>query len=161
MLLGLQFPLADVRAFLAGGTPRLPRPGWPIPNVGENFVRYFGPVDRRMRGTSGIARWSDDLYFCHGRRALVLPDSSSAAVNGVHFSTVARRFYSDGQVVARFELEVFLKTARPASADEPGAARALDVFRDFLNIKTRIAPLKDGASPQLLMLQGGPLARLY
>lgn len=112
MLLTVRIPVVDLRPFCLPNYPqsvRLPAT-W---SEGEDFVRYFGPVTRRLQGP--IDPWVSERAFCRYDRALRFPPSSPAliahAVPGLEFFGLKRRlypattrgdlFYADLQLVGR------------------------------------------------------------
>src|SRR5262249_43979025 len=74
MFVTIQFPFADVRQFFCGVDSSLHSPSWPDPERDRQFVRYFGPVRKRLLGGAGTEWMGDELYFCYARHALRLPN---------------------------------------------------------------------------------------
>jgi len=71
MLLSIQFPLADSRAFLPQKVKLLERPTWPSPSIDPpiiDFVRSFGIIRKRKLG--GLRGWVGESALCEADRAL-------------------------------------------------------------------------------------------
>lgn len=137
VLLTLRFPVIDLRRFCREDYPkgvRLPAT-W---TEETDFVRYFGPVTRRLLGP--VAPWVSERAFCKYDRAVRLAPSYAALlareVPGVEFFGVKRRlypatahnelFYADLQTVGRSAGWVDLSRtiqavlAAPATVRSPG-----------------------------------------
>ena len=161
MFLIIQFPLADVRPFLAETPARLPLPTWPIPREGTEFVHHFGFVQRRRGGTGGVERWSDDLFYCRARCALVLPDIPRTALAGIGLSYTFRRFFSDGRATARIEVGIGVGKVRQLIAGQPLDAKGfLEFLHRVLDLPTCVFSFQKPAELCHLLLQGTALARL-
>jgi hypothetical protein len=104
VLLHVQFPILDARAFLNRPTPRLPAPTWPAPSE-SSFVRSFGKIVRRPSG--GVRGWIQESDVCEV--------SSLRACNPgklriqeypkpLKFRYVYKRFYFDGAAVGKLDL---------------------------------------------------------
>ncbi len=162
MLVVVQFPLADVRPFHATTPARLPLPTWPIPRDGIDFIRHFGPVETRRGGIGLVERWSDDLFYCRAHRALLLPDAPRTAFGDIGLAKVFRRFFSDGQAAARFEIGISVRKVRNTRDGRPLNAKGLlDVLHSVLDLPTRVPYPGSPAEACHLLLQGKALARLY
>ena len=70
--MSLQWPMVDLRAFLAQGR-RLSKPSWPDPRPGTEFIRGVGVVRERRRG--GNEYWFGEQSFCDAKKLLRLPAS--------------------------------------------------------------------------------------
>lgn len=107
MLVVVQFPLADSRAFVNSETYRLKSPAWPSPEPGKEFIRVSGVVKQRRRG--GLDDWSGEGIYCSARRALRFQPRLGRQPVGVFgtslsFASVFRRFLYDGVAVSRIEV---------------------------------------------------------
>src|SRR6266446_975789 len=94
MLLTLRIPVVDLRPFRRADYPqdiRLPAT-W---SDHEDFVRYFGPVRKRLRGP--VEPWTSERTFCQYDRVLRFPASYAsllaAAVPSLKFFGIERRLY--------------------------------------------------------------------
>lgn len=106
MLLSIQFPFADSRAFLDGKVTLLGRPTWPSVSPDADFVRSFGSIRRRRLG--GLPGWVGESAICEANRALRFSKfprftDSTSGLN-VPLSLAFRRFYFDGVAVGKFEV---------------------------------------------------------
>jgi hypothetical protein len=110
MLIHLQFPFADLRAF--ADVERLPVPSWPAPRP-KQFVRFLGMINtRRKGGVEGIGEGS----VCNAKRVFrygeggplsthfKAPDGRTHLVN---FERSFRRFTSDGIAVCKLDVGFF------------------------------------------------------
>ena len=71
MFIVIQFPITDARPFINEKTHKLTCPSWPFPLENE-FVRYSGRVEKRMRG--GIKDWSGEDVYSRSNRAIRFPE---------------------------------------------------------------------------------------
>jgi hypothetical protein len=145
VLITLQFPLSDLRPFIAPKS-RLPRPHWPTPDASSEFVRFFGKVSERRR--SQVA-WFDENTYCRAANAIKIHSPSGSPNHRVAF----RRFFSDGRSVGRVEVGISFPLAPILSA--PGLLERLGEVLD-LNCVTR-----DTRQSKPLVAMGKSLARLY
>lgn len=105
MLIVIQFPLADVRRFLYREVNQLNTPTWPVPEPDKNFIRRSGIVRRRLGG--GIDDWPAEEIYCSAKRAIRFKERLKYLTlkNCVFpISCSFRRFFYDGEVVARVEV---------------------------------------------------------
>ena len=111
MLVAVQFPLSDLRGLLPGETGRLCVPTWPLPDAGHDFVRGFGPVERRRRG--GLDAWIGEETYCHASRALRFPSRFrpvvAARAKRVAASCAFRRLLCPAGPSARVEVGLSLR----------------------------------------------------
>lgn len=161
MFVAVQIPLADLRPFVGTDTGRVPRPGWPNPQVDADFVRTCGPVRERPRG--GIEPWSGEGAFANATRALrfVAQRDRWARVGmppSVPLRCIYRRLYSDGTAIMRAEVGFGVPLGR-RPPDRILAAEARAAVDDCLAIPVRV-PIGAGEfkSPSLAMA-GPALAR--
>jgi hypothetical protein len=112
MLLVVQFPISDARAFASVPTARLDLPEWPEPRTYGNpqFVRRFGAAAERSLGPD--AAWTDERVYCRARRALKFPGLRLARIRAgdvtVRPYIAFRRLFCDRTTaVARVELGLF------------------------------------------------------
>lgn len=106
MLITVQFPLADLRPFVAAETRRLKAPDFPTPRADVDFIRSFGRVARREEG--GLAEFAGEDIFCDAARAIRFDATFSirAALGLGHRYCAFRRYFSDGSGVTRMEIGV-------------------------------------------------------
>jgi hypothetical protein len=106
VFLSIQFPLADSRAFVSGGTNLLGRPTWPSVSPDIDFVRSFGSIRKRKLG--GLPGWVGETAICEATRALrftrITHYKDAPAKLSLGIDVVFRRFYFDGLAVGKFEL---------------------------------------------------------
>src|ERR1700722_5369453 len=155
MFVTFQFPLADLRPFVATSAPRLSKPTWPLPNPGDQFVRYFGAIRRRSRGGIGIKWWGDEVFFCDTRRAIRFPNFRSEPFPWGSLARVNRRLFNDGRAVARIEVAFALAGIRAMTAE-----KAVSLIEDIFAIPTRVMGVEANRASGLA-LQGPRLARLF
>ena len=68
MIVSLQFPYTDVRAFDSNATRRLLVPTWRKPEPETHFVRSVGTV--RKQTDESVSDWPGEEYFCDARRLI-------------------------------------------------------------------------------------------
>lgn len=166
MLLTIQFPFADSRAFLNEKVNLLGRPTWPSAAPDTDFVRSFGSIRKRRLG--GVEGWVGENVSCEARRALRFPKignyRDSQGLN-VPLRLAFRRLYYDGLGVGKFEVGI-------ASEDELSLSREQThgLIDHCLNLPVMVPALSDKAiSPHLAIKRvdtvlgraGKPLARFY
>src|SRR5208337_4924268 len=117
-LVSVTFPIADLRSFIDGADRRLRIPEWPAPLPGREFVRSFGPIERRRGG--GVAAWNGESIICNAKSAIRFSSNVTCSLNHPnrsHYSALSeerphgvrkievafRRFNFDGLVSAKFE----------------------------------------------------------
>lgn len=166
MLAALQLAFTDVRRFLDIDTGRLDRPSWPLANVGSDFIRSFGVIERRMRG--GIIEWPGEELYCNASRALRFnqpvitfqPPSNprSRATRLCAF----RRFLADGCAVARYEVGFAFQEQRTRRV------RGLRRSQDFIDLchfvlaQEVYLPLNNGARQTCSLIEADQyLAQQY
>ncbi|MBV9946667.1 MAG: hypothetical protein JOZ69_07460 [Myxococcales bacterium] len=107
VLVAITFPIADMRAFAFDSPPRLRRPTWPEPFPyskfvhGGDFVRGFGPVQERRRGS--VPRWGEQ-QVCNVRRALGFPSLGRTTPGGRPAKLAFRRLFFNGAATAKFDV---------------------------------------------------------
>ena len=160
MLLALQFPFADARPFLTVGHSRLSKPSWPLAIPRKEFVRCFGAIHARARGTPLRGVWSEDFYFASASAAIKFPDLGTKPVESptakVRPQCAFRRFFCDGGPVSR--VEVGLELGGIHAVDGNGL---LAKVRDVLKLPTAVTQWEGSPQKQPLVRQGAPLAKLY
>lgn len=165
MLVLLQFPIADLRAFLRDGAGRLQQPNWPPrPSPGfQPFVRGFGHARARRRGPDPA--WPDEQAFCDAGRALRFDALPRLAPSGHHVRCAFRRLLFDGIAVARVELGLSYSPARPASPDCLSTTRhkldGADILRSALCLPIFVPGRANRSDAQPLATAGPRLARHY
>jgi hypothetical protein len=150
MLITVQFPLADLRPFVADETRRLATPDWPTPRVDVDFIRSFGRVGKR---DESLVEFAGEDVFCDARRAIRFDPAFSirAALGLGHRYCAFRRYFSDGSGVTRIEVGVGFRDGK------------LDDFPKILE-ETLNLPVKIGrgekAEKTTLLRADRPLARM-
>lgn len=154
MLVTVQFPFADLRPFIAGETNRLLTPVWPAPRVGTDFVRLLGQVRNRRFG--GVKDWSGEDVFCNAVHAIrFVPTFATEKWQGKRRRYGAyRRFFADGEGLARIEVGVGFRGSEPWTVPE-----FLDALHDASSIPVLIGKGKNSVTTKLLS-SAKPLARL-
>lgn len=107
MLVTIQFPFIDFRAFVSEETHRLGIPTWPSPVPDHDFVRSFGSVRRRPKG--GLTGWLGESFICEANRAITfqgLESLKEGRNSQNNFKIVFRRLYFDGIAVGKFEIGI-------------------------------------------------------
>lgn len=151
VLITVQFPLADLRPFLATETRRLVAPDWPTVRADVDFIRSFGTVLKRKDG--GLEEFPGEDVFCNAARAIRFsPDFCIRADLGLgHRYCAFRRYFSDGSAVTRIEVGVGFRN------------RKVDDIATLLE-ETLALPVKIGrgpaAAPVPLLRADRPLARM-
>jgi hypothetical protein len=164
MYLTLQYPIADVRVFLRGDGACLASPNWPTPETDRQFVRYFGPVRRRLLGGSGVKWMGDELYYCDARRALRLPSlGSNTYPEWGNRQRILRRLFLHKPALVRVETAFAITPhpERPLVGEE-----VIQRFAELLTLPSRVPDVEKteraGPSSELaLVLQGRRLAHLF
>ena len=75
----------------------MPKPSWPLPLVGKEFVRSCGAIKFRPRG--GVDSWVGEATFCDAAHMLKFRGHESKAV-----TPIFRRLYSDGLGLNKIEV---------------------------------------------------------
>ncbi len=104
----LSFPVIDFRDLTSGKRSKLPRPTFPTPEVGSDFIRGFGGVERRKKG--GAERIAGEHAYSDSKGALrfvtpALPEPNSGPdweAEGLR--PLFRRLYHTGHGLLRYEL---------------------------------------------------------
>lgn len=109
MLLSALFPIVDTRPFATVDAGVLPLPSWPSPEIDEEFLHFFGSIQRstsaaRPRGSPGDGR------ACSLKRAVRPRSSPVGRLVGERgddpFRWVFRELWSDGKSIVRVDLGV-------------------------------------------------------
>jgi hypothetical protein len=145
MLISIQYPFADARPFIDADGGRLPLPRWTAPDTETDFVRAFGGVTVRSRSGASLA---GEQHHCDARWAVRfgLPGL------GPHRRCAFRRFYSDGNVLAKFEIGI----ARDVASGPLPVTEQIDAIHEQL----ACVPAVDALARPLGEL-GPALARAY
>lgn len=161
MLLVIQYPLVDARKLLEASS-RIPKPVWPLPEPGSEFVRYFGAIRERKAG--GLAGWGseNENLICEAVKALTFRRDLSLYDKTSGFRLALRRaferFYFDGYAVGKYEIGVSTKMRCPVALTHE---QLRDAVLHFLHLPVQIRnPLEKPGSYELAQA-GKPLARLY
>lgn len=168
MLVVVQFPISDARAFATAPTARLDVPDWPDPRTFGNpqFVRRFGPARERSLGPD--AAWTDERIYCNARRAIGLPELRRVRIRAgdvaIQPFCVFRRLFCD-RTTAVARVEVGLTAYVPLDEYGLGPLHGIgveSVIRDVLALDTDVFDVTRGSVVRAdLIEQGQRLARLY
>lgn len=155
MLVILQFPFADVRAFVPGETHRLALPDWTAPLPDADFLRSFGAIRRRR--SEWLTGWAAEDYVCIAERALRIPytKESNRLFDTWGWRRLSHTFCVDDLGVARFQLAI---------AHKPGSERrtsVADVLRALLDVPVEIPNGRGGVVRTRMHRAGRYLAALY
>ena len=86
----VQLPILDLRRFASqSSSRRLPRPNWPDPVAGTEFVRSVGGV--RLRPAGPIYGWDGEVAFCEASRLLRFTEDPGDSRESL--SVLFRRLY--------------------------------------------------------------------
>ncbi len=159
LLISIQFPLADLRGFVAD-TGRLQKPGWPLPTPDQEFVRSFGAIRYRPRG--GLAGWLGENEICEAARSVRLTRSltlnSTAPTATLPLRIAYRRFFFDGLATSKFELGLATQYRKSLSVKAGGIRSFLD---RFLSLRVRIPEFNGNFVESDLLQSGKHLAHSY
>ena len=105
MFIVAQFPLSDLRSLAPDSRGRLSVPDWNADEIGDVFIRRFGPIAERNSG--GVGGLVGERAFADFNRAVRFegpifyrqPDWPKPILIKPWF----RRFYFDGTIAGRFE----------------------------------------------------------
>lgn len=156
MLIVFQMPMADLRPFRAAATRRK-APHWPTPDVGTEFLRYFGPVADRNQYKRKALAWKDEQFFIDAGRALALvPFAGDRA----KWTCAFRRLLTDGSAVVRFEIGFHIPPplSPPGATAPPPDVPMLDILSTVLDTPCIV---RGDKVPMKLVLTAQRLARLY
>ena len=159
MLFTIQFPLTDLRPFVAVPTDRLTVPAWLAPLPDRDFVRSFGALRRRPRG--GLSGWLGESIICEANRAVrfqSIPPFEDQAGGKLKFKIAFRRFYSDGLAVNKFEVGVAVWGFRNRQLSSDRSKELLYHLMDLPVVLPN--PLQDDYRGRLWQI-GHRLAELY
>jgi len=169
MLLSVQFPFADSRAFLNGGVKVLGRPTWPSVSPDSDFVRSFGSI--RSRRLGGLSGWVGESALCEAGRALRFSKITNfkdpqAGLN-IPLSLSFRRFFFDGLAVGKFEVGITISSRFTGNLVEKQTSRFINYCLDLPVIIPALsskAVTPEFAGKSVATVLGGagkPLARFY
>lgn len=169
MLLSIQIPFADSRAFLPEKVKILGRPTWPSVSPNIDFVRSFGSIRKRRLG--GLPGWVGESALCEAARALRFKGIKSYRDSETSLSVPLmlsfRRFYFDGLAVGKFEVGIstFDDLIQPFNRKQTGNfiehCLNLPVSIPALSPKAVLPNLAGNAVETVLGLVGKPLSRFY
>jgi hypothetical protein len=154
MLVLVQFPLADLRPFVAERPKKEDRPDWSLPPdpATPDFVRGFGPL-RSRPGLSSltVATWPSEGWFARVDHGIRLPQ-----LNAAQFSVASavprhavRRLFCDG--LALWRLEVGIGFDLKADLD---AQQTMDLVQGVLEMPVRVR-VRGELGPALPLIQSG------
>jgi hypothetical protein len=169
MLLTYQLPVCDARRFLPDAQARLVGPDWPVPTPGEEFVRSFGPVERRRRG--GHEEFHDETAYA-GARGAVRFDRLEVRALGVaprrlHPVVAYRRLLCSGReqgaAVVRLEMGFAAGARRGGATSVPrlSGQDAVKVALDLLELPLTVGSGSEGRTKSSLWTLGKPFADVY
>jgi len=139
MIIILQYPLADVRAFVGSKqeTGMLSLPNWPSPQSNQ-FVRYAGQISRRKKGgLDAIGEYS----HCECSQSFKFHKSLSIKLSGDQKNTICdlrfARFYFDGFGMAKYELGIIPRIKSDYQEDQTTLQSLIDSLMDnVVSIRT-------------------------
>lgn len=165
MLVVVQLPISDARAFATSPTARLDVPTWPEPVIFGNpqFVRRFGPATERSLGPD--VAWTDERVYCHARRAIKFPELRQARLRAgeatVQPFLVFRRLFCD-RTTAVTRIEIGFAAELPLWAPRLAPAAVESMVRDVLALDTDVFDRELGHTVRAdLSQQSNRLARLF
>jgi hypothetical protein len=170
----MRVPVVDLRTLTYPGYSR----GVRLPTTwseNQDFVRYFGPVTKRIRGP--VDPWPSERAFCRYDRALRFPASYPASlardIPGLEFFGIKRRLYPattrndlfhvDLQMVGRYSGFETTSPARGAPFRRHDSTQ-LDLVATatvVLNAPTRVRLPGGVVTSQQLGRLGPPIARAF
>jgi hypothetical protein len=158
MLLCIQFPLSDLRGFIAD-TGRLSAPQWQLPEPGTDFVRYFGKLERRKDGP--LQGWVSENVIADARRAVRFP-AQALSLHGDpprhDFTCAFRRFLFDALATGKYEVGL-CNWAHTQSA--PDTWQLEPLVHALLRLPVQVPNPPGKAVSCELGSAGQPLAALY
>lgn len=165
MFVAIQFPIADVRVFVDSDTNRVSYPTWPFPEPDRQFVRASGVVERRLQG--GLESWPGEDVYCSAKRALRFKpwldrQHLGRLGNSLYLDCAFRRFYFNGEVVARVELGLLVQESEyNGESLSMGGQDCLDLIEACLSLKMRVPKGDSQPITCELMSCGEHLAKHY
>lgn len=164
MLIVCQFPICDGRPFSSAGTSRLSDPPWPLPTPGTNFVRCFGPVERRRRG--GHEVFVDEVFYSSAHRALKFEHLEKQVLGrrptGFKPLCTFRRLFCTGSAVVRLEVGI---TDRSPGIVTPKrrlqGRQVVKIVLDLLELPVQVTQFMAEPVVCSLWMAGKPVADLY
>ena len=163
MLLSIQFPLADSRAFLGSQVLMHGRPNWPEPAKPDwDFVRSFGCV--RIRKGGGLGGWIGENAICEASRALRFPRLpraillSGSPARRLPIKIAFRQFYFDGLAVGKFEVGLAVDQLEENVLSRKDVG---DVITTFLRLEVSIPNGTSEPTLSPLVDAGKPLSEIY
>jgi len=163
MLIVCQFPICDGRPFSPTGTSRLSDPPWPLPTPGTNFVRCFGPVERRRRG--GHEVFVDEVFYASASGALKFQhlERQELGTGPATFRPYCafRRLFCNGSAVVRLEVGITDRTLTAGSPVRLYGHHVEKIVLDLLELPVQVTQFM--ADPVVCSLwgTGKPVADLY
>jgi hypothetical protein len=174
VLLTVRLPLVDLRPLCRADYPkdvRLPAT-W---SENEEFVRYFGPVTKRIKGP--VDPWASERAFCRYDRVLRFPSSYPAAltrdVPGLEFFGIKRRLYPATARNDLFHVDLQM-VGRRRGFKKSSSVQITQVRRDrytqpdlvatvtaVLNAPTRVRSPGDSVTSQPIGKLGPAIARAF
>jgi len=153
MLVAMQFPFAEARAFLPTPSYRLDRPVWPLPEPGKDFVRRFGAVSQSESG--GVENWPGEGSYCRATNAIRFERSVDEFLKAYpavrqNFGGVFRRFVYDGLAVSRIEVGFGQRQLTTNSAPQRDD-QWIVLLRDVAAMSVRV-PSANGAGDKCKIL---------
>jgi hypothetical protein len=168
MLITLQFPFADSRAFVSHDTYKLALPSWLTPVPDCDFIRSFGVVRRRPKG--GLTGWVGETYICEANHAIRFQSIEAFRDdlgNSIKFKIAFRRFYFDGVAVGKFEVGLaawgFKKRFWNFNKKILSANTTRELITHILRLPILVPNFFGNGNPVKCQLwqAGQPLAKLY
>jgi len=147
MFVTVQFPMADLRPFVAG-TGRLDVPPWPLAEPSRHFVRSLGGVHKRRRG--GIDEWVGEDVYCNVRNGVHL-ELAPGDFQQIGLRPLWKRMYVTGGlrwsgVVARLDVGFAARLPRSLPAGIR-SVRARNLADLSINIPTSVSSAPGKRAP--------------
>jgi hypothetical protein len=160
MLLSIQFPFADTRAFLEEDVGLLGIPNWPQAIADVDFVRCFGIV--RERPLRVPTAWVGENPICKAHRALRFAKAPVCKTSidkiTIPLRIAYRHFYFDGLATGKFEVGLASQCFRYRTLTRRAAR---EMFYQILRFPVKIPNFWEKLTEVPLWRAGKPLAQLY
>jgi hypothetical protein len=161
MLLSFLFPFADLRQFV-DAKMLVKAPDWPAPQGQDDFVRFFGPVRRRMGG--GLDTWVGENEVCVADRAVSFAKApifqDPATQTKLTLRCAYRRLFFEGDALGKFEIGIATKTRATFSLPSAAFTRLIQFLLGTQQVVRGISSATQNQAVALADL-GQPIAKLY
>lgn len=159
MIITTQYPIVDCRLFLHNSY-KLNKPYFVSPDTeNREYIRYFGAMKGRYFQTYHYC--VGENTFCNARNALKI-NSKELSSNGkpVQLRHYENRFYSDGNLMCKFEVKCSYSVSRD-NIDDIEKSFIETALESHLSLKADVNNRKGGTSTHKITNAGAPLASLY